>query len=210
VFSTVNSSSRIPGGENMKYPAAFEYAVNHAMIYEVGGWWKLTPDVEAGKISTPQQRRNVGYVNDPVDRGGETKFGVAKNANPELNITTLTWAQAKDVYYRKYWLAGRCDQLPFRVAILHFDGCVNFGVARANRFLQNAVGVTPDGIIGPATLGKVRMLDEIKICNNICNQRDTFYRNIVAKRPEQNRFLNGWLRRNNEMRDYSTKTNFKF
>jgi lysozyme family protein len=193
----------------MPYSKAFEEAVNHAMLYEVGGFWKLSADVEAGKIDTPAQRKSVGYVNDPDDAGGETKFGVAKNANPTLNIKTLTWAQAKDVYYQKYWLLGQCDKLPPRVAILHFDGCVNHGVGRANKFLQMAVGVSPDGIVGPATVGKTKLLDEIKVCNLICNQRETFYRQIVAAKPTQQKFLNGWLRRIIEMRVFTTSPTLK-
>ena len=178
---------------------AFEAAVDHAMLYEVGGFWKLTPDVEAGLIGTKAQRRAVGYVDDPLDRGGETKFGVAKNANQDLNITTLTWAQAKDVYYRRYWLNGSCDKLPARVAVLHFDGCVNHGVGRANKFLQRALGVGVDGVIGPITAGKAHKLDQFDICDSICKQRESFCRSIVANNPSQGRFLNGWLRRIDEM-----------
>lgn len=190
-----------------QYPKAFEEAINHAMLYEVGGFWKLTPDVSAGKISTPAQRKAVGYVNDPDDRGGETKFGIAKNANPNLNIAALTWEGAKAVYYQKYWLAGQCDKMTGRVAVLHFDGCINNGVKRANIFLQLAVGVQADGFVGPATLAKLNMIDAKKVCNSICNQRESFYRQIVASKPEQIKFLNGWLRRINEMRAFTIGEN---
>lgn len=184
------------------YTRAFEEAVNHAMLYEVGGHWRLTPEVEAGLISTSAQRRAVGYVNDPDDTGGETKFGVAKNANPDLNIKTLTWAQAKAVYYTRYWIEGSCDRLPARIAVLHFDGCVNHGVGRANRFLQRALGVADDGIIGKITVEVSFNQDDIEVCSRICDQRENFYRDIVARRPNQQKFLKGWLRRINEMRDF--------
>jgi lysozyme family protein len=183
---------------------AFNKAVDHAMTYEVGGFWKLTPDVEAGLIGTDAQRKAVGYVNDPDDRGGETKYGVAKNANMDLNITTLNWAGAKEVYNRRYWLNGSCDKLPGRVAVLHFDGCVNHGVGRANKFLQRALRVTVDGVIGPATCAKAAAADPISLCNSICDQREQFYRDIVANNPSQGKFLNGWLRRINEMRKFTT------
>jgi len=192
------------------YSNAFEDAVNHAMLYEVGSQWRLTPEVEAGLIDTPQQRRNVGYVNDPLDRGGETKYGVAKNANQDLDITNLDWATAKDVYYRRYWLTGSCDQLPPRVAVLHFDGCVNHGIGRANKFLQAAVGMSTDGILGPQSLGAVNSMDEIELCMSICDQREQFYQAIVARKPEQGRFLKGWLRRISEMRDFTTNPDVDF
>lgn len=187
----------------MRYTRAFEEAVNHAMLYEVGGHWRLTPEVEEGLINTREQRRAVGYVNDPYDSGGETKFGVAKNANRDLNITRLTWEEAKSVYYKRYWLAGSCDKLPSRVAVLHFDGCVNHGVGRANKFLQTAIGAYPDGVVGPQTLGAVHNTDPIEVCKSICNQRRLFYKNIVRRNPTQGRFLNGWLRRIDEMKEFT-------
>jgi lysozyme family protein len=190
--------------EKDMYSDAFEAAINHAMLYEVGGFWKMTPDVEAGLISTPQQRKAVGYVNDPDDSGGETKFGVAKNANLDLNITDLTWAQAKAVYYKRYWLLGSCDKLSPRTGILHLDGCINHGVGRASKFLQKALLVEEDGKIGPATLEKATNADQIVLCNAICDNREQFYRDIAANKPTQEKFLAGWLRRIKEMRVFTT------
>lgn len=185
------------------YTKAFEAALDHAMLYEVGGFWDIKhPAVERGLVDSAPNRRAVGYVNDPLDTGGETKFGVAKNANPDLNIRTLTWAQAKDVYYKRYWVPAGCAGLPGRIAVLHFDGAVNHGVSRAGIFLQKAVGTTQDGKVGPATQAKAKSLDEYAVCDDILKQREAFYRAIVAAKPNQARFLGGWLRRIHEMRDY--------
>lgn len=192
------------------YPIAFEKAVAHSMLYEVGGFFKLTPEVEAGLINTPAQRKAVGYVDDPLDRGGETKFGVAKNANPDLDITGLTWSDAEAVYYDRYWVPGLCDRLDSKVGVLHFDGCVNHGVVKAKKFLQRAVGVEEDGIIGKMTLTALQAMDPIELCNKICDVREKFYRDIVANKPAQGRFLNGWLRRINEMRAFSTNPSAEF
>lgn len=183
--------------------AAFEAAVDHAMLYEVGGHWNVNhPAVEYGIIDTRDDRRAVGYVDDPDDAGGETKFGVAQNGNPDLDITNLTWEQAKSVYYERYWLAGRCPDLPPRVAVLHFDGCVNHGVKRAAMFLQRAAGVNPDGAIGNITLQRANDMDDYALCESICDQRAQFYRAIVANKPSQAKFLRGWLRRIDEMRSF--------
>lgn len=188
------------------YSAAFEQAVTHAMKYEVGAFFKLTPDVEAGLINTPAQRKAVGYVDDPLDRGGETKFGIAQNANPDVDITTLTWAQAKAIYHDRYWVTGGCERLANNLAILHFDGCVNHGVVRAKKFLQSAVNAVPDGIIGEKTLRAIQLQDPTQICNKVCQLREKFYLDIVAKNPSQKRFLKGWLRRIHEIRKYTTGT----
>lgn len=194
----------------MAYEVSFEKAIDHAMKYEVGGFWKLTPEAEAGLIETREQRKACGYVNDPDDAGGETKYGIAKNANPDLDIATLDWAAAKRVYYKRYWLSGDCDKLPPRLAALHFDGCINHGVGRAAKFLQTAVGAIADGDIGPATLELVNRYDEISICINVCDQRENFYRALVARKPTQEKFLKGWLRRIEEMRDFVTDPETSF
>lgn len=184
----------------MSYTPAFEAALDHAMLYEVGGFWKLTPDVIAGKIDTKEQRRAVGYTNSEGDRGGETKFGIAKTANPNLDITNLDWEGAKAVYFKEYWTRGSCDKMSSRLAVLHFDGCMNHGVGKAGRFLQVAVGTTPDGAVGPATLAKAAALDELVVCAKICDRRTQFYRDIVSNDSSQAKWLNGWLRRIEEMR----------
>lgn len=187
------------------YTKAFNAAIDHAMLYEVGGFWNVNDSaVSEGLISTPANRRAVGYVNDPDDMGGETKFGVAKNANPDLNIHDLTWDSAKAVYFLRYWLAGKCDKMPGRVAVLHFDVCINNGVGRAAIFLQRAIGVNADGDIGPATLSRLSTADSIAVCNRICDLREQFYRDIVTNKPIQIKYLTGWLRRCNEMRTLTT------
>ena len=39
-------------------------------------------------------RHEGGYVDDPVDRGGETKYGISKRSYPDLDIANLTLEQA--------------------------------------------------------------------------------------------------------------------
>jgi lysozyme family protein len=190
----------------MDFSPAFNKAISHCMLYEVGGFWnEAHPAVAPGSIATAADRKAVGYVNDPADRGGETKFGVAKNGNPGLNITRLTWAQAKQVYYDKYWVAGKCHLLPAKIAIIHFDGCVNHGPGRAAKFLQEALGVTVDGAIGPKTLEKIKGAKEEEIVQHIARIRRSFYQGIVNRDKSQAKFLNGWLRRINEVENYAIK-----
>lgn len=194
----------------MEYTKAFEAAVNHAMLYEVGSFFTLTDEVTEGKIDSAAQRKMCGYTNDPDDNGGETKFGVSKTANPDLNIATLDWEGAKRVYLKRYWLAGDCQELPPRLAVLHFDGCVNHGVGKAAKFLQRAVGAVADGDIGPATLRLVKTVNEIELCHEICDFRERFYEGIVEARPGQAKYLVGWLRRIREMREFTTNATNTF
>lgn len=188
------------------YTVAFDRAVDHAMKFEVGGFWNL--ETQCTRDGT--NKKACGYVNDPVDPGGETKFGIAKNANPDVDVTNLTWEDAKAIYFTRYWLAGSCDKLPTRIAVLHFDGCINHGVSRASKFLQISASVGVDGVIGPQTINAIRAVDSVKACNTICDKREKFYRDIVAAKPSQGKFLNGWLRRINEMRVFTTNPSNNF
>ena len=97
-----------------------------------------------------------GYVNDPNDPGGETKYGISKHAYPSLNIKDLTLETAKAIYKADYWDKVQGDMLPGCVAAMVFDSAVNNGVSRAVRLLQMAVGATADGQLGPGTMGAVK------------------------------------------------------
>ena len=93
-----------------------------------------------------------GYVNDPDDPGGETCYGISKRSYPDLDISRLTAAQAKEIYKNDYWLKCGCDLLSFPIALCLFDSAVNQGRRRACKALQKILLVEVDGIIGPITI----------------------------------------------------------
>lgn len=101
-----------------------------------------------------------GYVNDPQDPGGETKFGISKRSYPDLDIANLTLDQAKAIYLRDFWnpLGDAHPAIKFQA----FDFAVNSGIGTAIRKLQLAVGVADDGHWGPisaAALAKMELND---------------------------------------------------
>ena len=93
-----------------------------------------------------------GYVNDPRDPGGETKYGISKRAYPNEDIANLTLDQAQAIYQRDYWVPAGCDVVPDAIKFDVFDTAVNSGVRAAIKMIQGAVGQTTDGILGPLTL----------------------------------------------------------
>ncbi len=188
------------------YTIAFNKAVDHVMLYEVGGFW----DLNAPGVQDGTNLHACGYVNDPYDPGGETKFGIAKNSHPSTDIKDLTWDEACDIYYNQYWLAGSCDKMPGVVGVLQFDGCVNNGVRHASQMVQRALGVTDDGSIGPVTLAAINAANPVDLCNKICDQRIAFYNDIVNANPSLGRYLNGWLRRVSDMRNFTTNPQANF
>ena len=96
-----------------------------------------------------------GYVFNPHDPGGETKFGISKRSYPHLDIHSLTLADAKTIYRRDFWDRAQCDKMHPDLAFDLFDGAVNSGIGQAIRWLQRAVGVADDGVVGPLTLASI-------------------------------------------------------
>lgn len=82
----------------------------------------------------------AGYVNDPQDPGGETKFGVSKRAYPGEDIKNLTMERAKFLFQRDYWEKCHCDALSWPWAISVFDCAVNEGPAMALHLLAKYQG----------------------------------------------------------------------
>lgn len=80
-----------------------------------------------------------GYVNDPKDPGGETKYGISKRAYPGLDIASLTIEQARDIYHLDYWLPAGCESLDQAKALIVFDAAVNQGVS----FAKTLVSLSP-------------------------------------------------------------------
>jgi lysozyme family protein len=132
-----------------------------------------------------------GYVNDPRDPGGETKFGISKRAYPQVDIKNLTLDAAKAIYKRDYWDRAQCDKLPPQVAYLLFDAAVNSGIGQAIRFLQRAVNLADDGVIGPMTLAAVGRSDAEAISARFLGQRLEF----MTKLTTWDTFGKGWARR---------------
>ena len=175
---------------------SFEKAVNYCMKHEVGPWFDENhPACISGSIATVADRRATGYVNDPDDTGGETKFGVAKNANPTVDIAKLTYAQAKVIYKRNYWDKCKCSELPERLATHLFDAAVNHGTTTAIKMLQRAVNVPDDGLIGPKTIAAIQALPEKQVVYFLIQHRRNFYLKIVERNPSQMKFLKGWMNR---------------
>ena len=88
-----------------------------------------------------------------------TKFGIAANTYPTLDIKNLTRDQAIAIYRRDFWEAAKCDKLAPVVAFQLLDGAVNSGITQATRWLQRAVGVADDGRIGNVTLAAIKATD---------------------------------------------------
>ena len=100
-----------------------------------------------------------GYVNHPKDPGGETNLGVTKRVYQEhggtKDMKDLLVEDVAPIYKKGYWDKIKGDDLPGGLDLCVFDFGVNAGPGRAAKFLQQMIGTTVDGGIGPNTLAKV-------------------------------------------------------
>ena len=132
-----------------------------------------------------------GVSENPKDPGGLTNYGISQRAYPNLDIRSLTLAEVKQLYKRDYWDRAQCDQLPSQLSYLVFDAAVNSGIGQSIRFLQRAVGVADDGVMGAVTLSAIKRLDAESLCARFIGQRLEF----MTKLSTFDVFGKGWSRR---------------
>lgn len=140
-----------------------------------------------------------GFAILPNDPGGATNHGVTigtwsnyiGHTATVAEMQALTVADVTPLYKSDFWNVCHCDDLPSGVDLMVFDEGVNAGCGRAIRALQASVGVTQDGIIGPATLAAVAACSAVNLIGSLATNRDAFYRSL----PTFKDFGNGWLAR---------------
>lgn len=132
-----------------------------------------------------------GYVNDPDDPGGETKYGISKRAYPTEDIAAITLERAQYLYRHDFWDRIRGDELPYAVALPLFDFAVNSGVHEAVLALQRAVGAITDGIIGPKTIETVARRSAKATVIDLQAERLV----LVARLKTFPKYGRGWSRR---------------
>ena len=137
-----------------------------------------------------------GYVNDPKDPGGETKFGVSKKAYPDLDIKNLTEEDARDIYRKDYWDKYKVESLKEDLRHIYFDMCINMGSGRAVKIMQEAANskganIKVDGGIGPKNLSDLANVE----LERARAYRIKYYANLIVRKPDLEKFYFGWFRR---------------
>lgn len=154
--------------------------------------------------------REQGFVNDPSDHGGPTKYGItmqtlaAWRGKPVSisDIQNLTEDEADLIYRSIYWIKPGLSALdgkihPLIIEFL-FDVGVNSGPKDAAKLLQEAAGITGDGVdgvIGPITIAKVSSIRPFDLASGIMARRGLEYGRIIGRDPSQEKYFNGWANR---------------
>lgn len=146
-----------------------------------------------------------GLANHPADRGGLTYCGItamtwarAQRAGAAPKGRPLVAATATDimrVYELLYWVPSHAPKLPPPLDLLTFDAWVNHRPGVAAEFLQAAVGVPMDGIIGPVTLRAAAEVNPRAAAAAYFRARRAFYARLIAADPSQKVFRKGWENR---------------
>jgi lysozyme family protein len=139
-------------------------------------------------------------------------------SQPKLPVKKISRDEVESIYRILYWTKGQCDRLAERsemVAVIHFDACVNHGVASPNsdksagaiELLQRTLGVDDDGIFGPKTWGAFCELladdGEVYLGKKYLKVREAQYRHLATKAPNTLGLnLDGWLKRLNKLQAY--------
>ena len=169
--------------------------------------------------------REGGYVNDPDDPGGATKYGVTlatlKRLGIDLNhdgtvsdrdVKALTADQAVEIYVQHYFEAPRLNALPQAVQASVFDMQVNAG-GNAIRILQELLArmgqpVTVDGLLGPKTIAAAQLAasaDPQLFADAYGIARRNYYYDLADRRPASRKYATtrkgtkgGWILRAEE------------
>ena len=138
-----------------------------------------------------------GWVNHPKDPGGETNLGVTKRVweewvgHPVESLKKLTKEDVAPLYEQKYWRPCYCEVLPRGLDFVVFSMGVNAGPGRSVKLLQSAIGILPDGIIGPRTRALISSSNGADIVVKFSEVRREYYKSLKTFPI----FGRGWLAR---------------
>lgn len=151
-----------------------------------------------------------GWSNHPKDPGGATMKGVIQRVYdgyrqrrglPKRSVRYIEEQELQSIYRYQYWNTVCGDNLPAGVDLVVWDFGVNSGPARAIKYLQKALGVKIDGVIGEATLHAIEQQDPVTLAKKICDLRMQFLRSLGTFKT----FGKGWTSRVNSCRALAVK-----
>ena len=122
-----------------------------------------------------------------------TKYGIAANSYPHLDIKNLTLDEAKAIYLEDFWdVIGRAHGA---VKFQLFDAAVNHGRGNAVRILQRAVRAADDGAWGPLSQAALDRMETISGHNDVLLRFLAYRFKFWASLQKFDAFGRGWTNR---------------
>lgn len=137
--------------------------------------------------------KSEGFYSDHLaDPGGKTMYGITEAVAREVgykgDMRELPLDLAKRIYKDRYWDAIKAEQLPAGIRLPVLDAAVNSGPGQATKWLQRALGVLDDGVIGPKTLAAANAANPDALKMRMLGQRLRF----MAGLSNWPAFSRGW------------------
>lgn len=136
-----------------------------------------------------------GFTDNPSDPGGATRWGITERvarANGYAgSMRDLPVDVAKRIARSEYWDAVKAEDLPASLRYAVFDAAYNSGTTQATYWLQRALGVKSDGVIGAQTILAAQQCSPDRVLARMLGMRLQFMTNL----PTWSTFGKGWARR---------------
>lgn len=149
-----------------------------------------------------EDRGLTGKVVDLGDGGGLTRYGIAQTKHealpPDFYVAApaLALTYAKVIYKGEYWDRFLGDEIASDdVASCLLSFAINDGDAREVKMLQQVLGISVDGVMGPKTLAAANYTAPASLSARLRVSQAEFYINLAKIRPDIARDLQGLLAR---------------
>jgi len=150
-----------------------------------------------GSVKVERSPSDHGNAN-----GGCTKYGIDSASHPHIDVADLTLDGAVSIYLAEFSVSF-AQNLLYPAQYAFFDIEVNSGPGRAAKCAQEAAGVTADGVLGPISKAAIKaQRDQNNFTNKMLDSRIAFYRRLVDRDPTQQEYLEGWLNRTADLRQF--------
>lgn len=156
-----------------------------------------------------------GGVGHPEDLGGVVNYGITQatyetylknKGEKSKSVKQITTPEVEEVYYTMYWIPSKADLMVLPMALVQFDTAVNFSVRGSIEFLQEVLGgLTVDGKFGPKSQAVLEQNNNLETAKRYCQARIDYRYKRVETNPNQEIFLEGWLRRDRDLLGYVTQ-----
>lgn len=182
-----------PGTGSQTLADPFDAAWALTMKTECVGWGSTPPTLQStidGEIDTSKKKLLCGYVDDPHDSGGETKFGVSQRNNKNVVVRALTYSAARDVGYSSYWAPSQSSSISgthprTSIALFNFGYLCGIGGAKS---IASTAGISSK--------------TDLNALDALCDAAAAYLAAIVQRNSSQKKFAQGWANRVELVRSY--------